>query len=180
MVKLERRVWMHLSAAGGAALLAVAGIAGCGGSGAGSTRPHSSSTTRSTGISSGPPSIHTGPLSLSPAHPTTRSQLTFGFTAPVASGVHGSHVISYSLSLSGPAGAGCVGVHEAGAPAVGRGARGQITVGPAELGAPWCPGRYEARLLELRSAHCTGSAPCPQYVAVAGLVGRRTFTIRHG
>ena len=63
------------------------------------------------------------------------------------------------------------------ADAVTRGAQGQITLGPAELREPWCTGMYEARLLELSSAHCTGSAPCPQYVRVVGIIGRATFTV---
>ena len=173
---------MRLPATGAVALLAAAALSGCGGSGSrsasgpgGST---ASSTTRST-HSSPSPAPGSG-LSLSPTHPTTSSELTFVFTAPVASGVHGSHVIDYSLSITGPAGSGCVGAHEAGAPRVGRGVRARITIGPAELHAPWCAGRYSARVLELRSAHCTGSAPCPQYVSVVGLVGRTSFTIRSG
>jgi hypothetical protein len=96
----------------------------------------------------------------------------------VASGVHGRHVISYSLSLVGPQQAGCVSAHEAGAPRVAAGTGARIVIGPGELHAPWCAGRYVARLLELTSAHCTGTAPCPQYVRVVGLVGRRTFTVR--
>lgn len=124
------------------------------------------------------PSGRTGSLSLSPSDPTTSSELTFRFIAPVTSGVHGKHVINYTLSLLGPEEAGCVGAHEAGASAVVHGAQAQITLGPAELHAPWCAGRYLARVIELRRAHCTGSVPCPQYVAVVGVVGRMRFTIR--
>jgi hypothetical protein len=94
--------------------------------------------------------------------------------------VHGKHEISYSLSLVGPDRTGCVGAHETGSPPVARGGQGQIVLGPSELQGPWCAGRYSARLLELSSAHCTGSAPCPQYVRVVGLVGRTTFTVRGG
>jgi hypothetical protein len=187
MVKLARPVRMRLPAVGAAALLAASALAACGGSGSGGSAGStgsgsgsaSTSATRSTSTGSGTsPAPAQGTLTLSPARPTTRSELTFGFTAPVAAGVHGSHVIYYDLSLVGPTGTGCVGAHEAGASSVGRGVRAQIVVGPAELHAPWCQGRYLARVLELRRAHCTGSRPCPQYVAVAGVVGRLTFTIR--
>jgi hypothetical protein len=94
--------------------------------------------------------------------------------------VHGTHEISYSLSVVGPERAGCIDAHEAGSPSVARGGQGRITLGPAELQEPWCAGLYVARLLELSSAHCTGSAPCPQYVRVVGIIGRAPFTVRRG
>jgi hypothetical protein len=180
---------MRVPAAGAAVLLAAGALAGCGGSGSGgsdaggsglgatSSRSGSTTSSTSTTTSSAP---HSGSLSLSPARPTTSSEITFGFVARAATGVHGSHEISYSLSLIGPDHAGCVGAHESGSPPVARGAQGRITLGPAELQAPWCAGRYSARLLELSSAHCTGSAPCPQYVRVVGLIASATFTIRRG
>lgn len=186
MGEFSLRICQRAAAAGTAALAAAALLAGCGGSGSGSgttsrtaATSQSSSTTASTTTTTAtaPPA---GTLGLSPAHPATKSELTFTFTAPVASGVHGSHVISYGLSLLGPDQTGCVGTKEVGSPQVAKGARTQITVGPTQLHAPWCAGRYLARLLELRSAHCTGSAPCPQYIAVVGLVGRVAFTIRPG
>jgi hypothetical protein len=191
MVKLARPARMRVPAAGAVLLLAAGTIAGCGGSGppgsggAGSTGSGGSgspgsgpSTTASTSTHPAPP--RPGSLTLNPADPTTRSEITFTFTARAASGVHGTHEISYSLSVLGPDLTGCVGTHETGSPSVARGAQGQIVLGPSELRAPWCAGRYSARVLELSSAHCTGSAPCPQYVRVVGLVGRATFTVRGG
>jgi hypothetical protein len=153
------------------ALLAATVVAGCGGSGA-----------RSTSTTSGAllPEPHANSLGLTPAHPRTGSELAFAFTAPAASGVHGAQVIGYSLSVTGPAGARCVGAHEVGSPSVVRGARARITVGPAQLDAPWCAGSYSARVLELSRAHCTGSAPCPQYIRVVGIVARTAFVIRRG
>lgn len=185
MAALARRVRMPAPGLGTVALFAAVALGGCGGSGSGSSgRTASRSTTHSTRTTtsptSPPPSGRTGPLSLSPPDPTTGSELTFRFTAPVAGGVHGKHVINYTLSLLGPEEAGCVGAHEAGAPAVVHGALTKITLGPAELHAPWCAGRYLARVIELRRAHCTGSVPCPQYVAVVGVVARTRFTIRRG
>jgi hypothetical protein len=184
MVEFACRVRMSVPAAGAAVLLAAGALVGCGGSGSSSsesgasptTGSTSTSPTTSTGTTSATP--HSGSLSLSPARPTTSSEITFAFTARAATGVHGSHEISYDLSLLGPDRAGCVGAHEVGSPPVARGAQGRITLGPAELQEPWCAGRYSARVLELSSAHCTGSAPCPQYVRVVGLVGRATFTVR--
>lgn len=191
MVELARRVRMRVPAAGAAVLLAVGGLAGCGGSGSGGSAGAGSAGSGSTPSSSPAPATgststttssapHSGSLSLTPAAPTTSSEITFAFTAPASTGVHGAHEISYSLSVTGPDRTGCVGAHETGSPSVARGAQGRITLGPAELQGPWCAGRYAARLLELSSAHCTGSAPCPQYVRVVGLVGRATFTVRRG
>ena len=190
MVELARRVRMRVPAAGAAVLLATGALAGCGGSGSGShsggaggggsgSGPGTSPTSVSTSATT-PSSSHAGSLGVSPAAPTTSSEITFSFTAPVATGVHGRHEISYSLSVVGPDRAGCVNAHEAGSPDVARDAQGQITLGPAQLREPWCTGYYIARLLELASAHCTGSAPCPQYVRVVGLVGRARFTVRRG
>jgi len=183
---LACRVRMPVPALGAAALLGAAMLAGCGSGGSGrssgsGTASGSGSATRSTSTTSATASRnHRGSLSLTPSDPTTSSELTFRFTAPVTSGVHGKHVIDYTLSLLGPQRPGCVGSREAGAPAVVRGAQTQITLGPSELHAPWCAGRYLARAIELRRAHCTGSVPCPQYVAVVGVVGRLSFTIRPG
>jgi hypothetical protein len=178
MVELARRVRMRAVAAGATALLTAGALAGCGGSGShgsgsGSTAAGGSTTTAATTGDS-------GSLSVSPVDPTTHSEITFGFTARAATGVHGRHEISYSLSLVGPDTGGCVNAHEAGSPQVAAGAQGKITLGPTELQSPWCVGHYVARLFELSSAHCTGSAPCPQYVRVVGLVGRTTFRVRRG
>lgn len=191
MVRLACRIRMGVPAAGAAVLLAAGALAGCGGSGSGSggsggsgsgsggSSSRSRTATGTTGTVT-TPAPHSGSLTLTPADPTTTSEITFAFTARAATGVHGSHEISYSLSLMGPYRTGCVGAHETGSPSVARGAQGRITLGPAELNAPWCAGRYSARLLELSSAHCTGSAPCPQYVRVVGLIGSATFTVRRG
>jgi hypothetical protein len=162
------------------ALLTALALAACGGGGSGARPPASGASSGSTPVEGTGSGGAAGSLEITPRRPTTSSELSVTFTAPLASGVHGTHVISYTLSLVGPQHAGCVATHEAASPAVGRGARSRIVLGPSELHAPWCAGSYIARVLELRSAHCTGTTPCPQYVAVAGIVGRRMFTIRRG
>jgi hypothetical protein len=117
------------------------------------------------------------PLHVSPAHPATTDPITFGFTAPQATGVHGKFRISYSLSITGPSGNGCTGAKEAAIQQAGKGGTASVTIGPTELGAPWCPGAYSVRALELESAACTGSAPCPQYIRVVAIVARARFTV---
>jgi hypothetical protein len=151
-----------------AALAAGLSLAGCGGS-----RPPSSGGTGGATV----PSAGAHTLSVRPSHPTTRSEVAFGYTVPVASGVHGSQEIGYSLSLTGPAGAGCAGVHEQNGPTARRGQAVSITVGPRELGRRWCAGEYTARVIELQRAHCTGSAACPQYIRVVGIIARASFTV---
>ncbi|HET9125602.1 MAG TPA: hypothetical protein VFN65_12030 [Solirubrobacteraceae bacterium] len=177
-MELPRRTRMRIPAAAAAAFLLAAGLAGCGGSGASGTASSSTAPgSRSSGSATTPRAGSASSLTISPARPTTRSELSFTFTAPLTSGVHGRHVISYSLSLVGPQQAGCVSAHEAGAPRIAAGPGARITIGPGEPHASWCAGRYVARVLELASAHCTGATPCPQYVRVVAVVGRRTFTV---
>lgn len=150
-------------------LLVTCLLAACGASGA-----HSGSSSPETGTLPTPTATSLG---VSPAHPTTQSQITFGFTAPVASGAHGAYQISYSLSITGRGGPACIGAHEAAAPAVAAGARASIVVGPAQLGRPWCAGSYSARVIELRRAVCKRSRPCPQFIAVVGIVARGDFRV---
>ena len=157
----------------GAAAAAVAAaavlLAGCG-----SSAHHASTTPPANTVPAGAP----GTLRISPAHPTTRSSIEFAFTAPVTSGVHGRAEIDYSLSVTGTGGSGCVGAHEAAAPRTAKGARASLAIGPSQLGRPWCPGRYSARVIELQRAHCTGGTPCPQYIRVVAIVARATFAVR--
>lgn len=109
------------------------------------------------------------------AHP--RSEITFAFTSRAATGVHGKIQLSYSLSVTGPSGQGCVGAREAPTPKAGAHQRTAITLGPKQLGGNWCPGSYTARVIELQRAACNTSAPCPQYIRVVGIVARGTFRV---
>ena len=152
------------------AMLPAAGIplAACGSS-------HTASTPANTVPSSSPHS-----LSVTPARPGARAEVAFAFTAPARSGVQGREVITYSLSVTGTGAPGCVAAHESAAPAVARGAQATVRLGPAQLGGPWCPGRYSARVIELARAHCTGATPCPQYIRAVAIVARGTFVVAHG
>ena len=144
-------------------------IAGCGGGSP--PQSHTTSTPADPVPQSG------APLTISPANPTTADPIDFSFTAPVAAGPDGKFRIGYSVSITGPAGNDCVGTHEASVAQVGRGATATVTVGPPQLGHPWCAGGYTARAFELQSANCTGSKPCPQFVRVVGIVARTSFTV---
>ena len=154
-----------------AAALTAAALAACGSSGHGSATQPAGTTGATTPAA---------PLAVRPAKPTTSTEIGFGFTAPVATGDHGSTDTSYSLSVTGPAGRGCVGVHEATGPTAARGQAVTITVGPNQLGKPWCAGLYTARVLQLASAACRKGTPCPQYIRVAGTVAQGRFHVTRG
>jgi hypothetical protein len=123
---------------------------------------------------------NTATIDVSPAHPVTTDPVTFAFTAPQATGVQGKDRLSYSVSITGPSGSGCEGAHEAAISQAGKGGTASVTVGPSQLGNPWCAGAYTARALELESAACTGSAPCPQFIRVVGIVARASYTVSSG
>ncbi len=124
------------------------------------------------------PQSGAGTLRVSPAQPLTHSPIGFSFTEPVSAGVHGKYEIAYSLSITGADAPGCVGAHEASPGPVAAGARATVTVGRAQLGRPWCPGHYAARVIELQRPHCAARAPCPQYIRVVAIVARATFEVR--
>jgi hypothetical protein len=167
---------------GSAAALATVAllIAGCGSSHSHAAPGGSSATGSGTTPGPGtPPS--SGPLMVTPANPATTDPITFAFTAPAATGVQGKDRISYSVSITGPSGNGCVGAKEATISQAGKGGTASATVGPQQLGGqPWCAGAYTARAFELESAACTGSAPCPQFIRVVGIVARASFSVRSG
>jgi hypothetical protein len=150
---------------------ALALICGCGSS--------STATSASTGVGSGGslgPS-GSGGLMVTPAKPHATSKITFSFTSPTRTGIVGKVIDSYSLSVTGPAGENCKGSHEQPGTTVAKGATERISVGPAQLGANWCVGPYTARVFEIQRAYCKPGALCPQYVRVAGIVARTSFTI---
>jgi hypothetical protein len=100
------------------------------------------------------------------------------FRTPQAVGRSGGFQRSYSVSASGPTGAGCQGY--AGG-AVGRARKGQlvhVTLSPD--GGPWCAGLFHGRVEEVGRAVCSerpGTA-CPLFIALLRRVGTFTFRVR--
>jgi hypothetical protein len=139
-------------------IAAAALVAGCGGS-------SSSSTSAS------------GSLAVSPQHPHASSTITFSFIAPTRAGIDGKVINSFSLSVTGPAGANCKGSEERAGSPVAKGATAQISLGPTQLGANWCVGPYTARVFEIQRPYCKPGALCPQYVRVAGIVAKTSFSV---
>jgi hypothetical protein len=151
------RRWRRLGAAIVVTIAVAVLLAGCGGS--------SSSTSA------------TGSLAVTPQHPHASSTITFSFIAPTRAGTVGKVVDSYSLSVTGPAGANCKGSDERPGSPVAKGATAHISLGPAQLGANWCVGPYTARVFELQTPYCKRGTLCPQYVRVAGIVAKTSFSI---
>jgi hypothetical protein len=116
-------------------------------------------------------------LTVSPQRPHSSSKITFSFTSPTRTGIVGKVIDSYSLSVTGPAGANCKGSAEQGGSPVAKGATERISLGPAQLGANWCVGPYTARVFELQRAYCKPGVLCPQYIRVAGIVAKTSFSI---
>ena len=116
-------------------------------------------------------------LTVSPQHPHPSSTVTFSFTAPTRAGIVGKVIDSYSLSATGPAGTNCKGSAERAGSPVAKGAVERIGLGPTQLGADWCVGRYTARVFEIQRPYCKPGAVCPQYVRVAGIVATTSFSI---
>jgi hypothetical protein len=113
----------------------------------------------------------------SPQDPHASSTVTFSFTAPNRAGIVGKVIDSFSLSVTGPAGANCKGSDErAGTPAA-KGATEHIALGPTQLGANWCVGPYTARVFEIQRPYCKPGLLCAQYVRVAGIVAETSFSI---
>jgi hypothetical protein len=116
-------------------------------------------------------------LTVSPQHPHASSTVTFSFTAPTRAGIVGKVIDSFSLSVTGPAGVNCKGSVERPGSPVAKGATAHIAVGPAQLGANWCVGPYTARVFEIQRPYCKPGVVCPQYVHIAGIVAKTSFSI---
>lgn len=140
--------------------------------GAGSSTPSTTTTTTSGAISRGGPSA----LSVNPASGTPQSVIRFSFTSPGGATGAGTQV-SQSLSIVGPHGAGCVGIHDEAVPVTPAGQTVDISVGPAQLGGTWCPGTYAARVEVLARPKCGQGMMCPQFIRVVAVLGPQTFTI---
>lgn len=138
-------------------------LAACGGGAS-----HSTHSTHSTS----PPAPVAGRLSIQPPAPTTRSRVTFAFTAPATAGHHGSSQLSFVLTLAGPRHMGCLGAQIAPVPRAIKGQTASLV-----LGGGWCPGTYAARVQEFARPSCRPGQMCPQYVRLVATVATTSFRI---
>jgi hypothetical protein len=180
------RVRPGLAVAATVAALVIA-VSGCGSSSTTSTTgaagsPGTTTAATSTGGTSsggpGTPGIPRATLTVTPTSGDQYTKFTFGFTAPDASGRHGTTDSSYALSVSGPHGANCTGAESSTLPAVIQGQRVMVALGPG-AGDRWCAGRYTARVDELERPICTAGQMCPQFVRIVAAVGPVSFRITY-
>jgi len=168
-----------------AAAVLVLGAAGCasssntttstvsgGAPGTGSASTGTSATTGSGGAPRGGPSA----LSVSPTSGSAQSVIHFSFTSPGGTS-DASTQLSQSLSVMGPHGSGCVGMHAQAVPVAPAGRAVDVSVGPAQLGGAWCPGTYAARVEVLARPKCGEGMMCPQFIRVVAVLGPATFRI---
>jgi hypothetical protein len=188
---MTRRARAYLTATATAIALAAA-LTGCGQSsntttsttststGAPGTGPPSSSTPTATGTTgSGTTGTPSGShaLGVSPAVGSPQSTMRFSFTSPQGSGPQGGTLISAALSVVGPHGSGCVGIHQQALPSEPAGQSVGVAVGPTQLGGSWCPGTYTARVEVLARPKCGQGMMCPQFIRVVAVFGPTTFRI---
>lgn len=148
-------------------LLAIAGPSACSGTGA------ASSTHSAPGaVGPAPSALVVTPRSGGPA-----TSFTFTFKAPDSSGVMGKTRLGYTLSVIGPARAGCVAARSSSVPSVAKGATVSLGLVPARLGGRWCPGTFRAQVTEVQTPVCAPGTMCPQYIRVVGVVARTTFRV---
>jgi hypothetical protein len=142
---------------------------------AGGAAPTSSTPTSATtpvATSGGP-----GTLTASPAAGSPDSVIRFAFTAPAGAATQGREEVSASLSVMGPQKAGCVGIHEQPLPSLPAGRQTSVSLGPAQLGAKWCPGTYHARVEIVARPKCGQGMMCPQFIRVVATLGPAIFRI---
>ena len=103
--------------------------------------------------------------------------MRFSFASPAAAATQASTQSSGALSIVGPHQAGCVGVHDEAIPSEPAGQTVDVSVGPAQLGGPWCAGTYTARVEVVQRPKCATGMMCPQFIRVVAVLGPVTFRI---
>jgi hypothetical protein len=106
-----------------------------------------------------------------------QSVMRFSFALPAAAATQASTQSSGALSIVGPRQAGCVGVHDEAIPSEPAGQTVDVSVGPAQLGGPWCAGTYTARVEVVQRPKCAAGMMCPQFIRVVAVLGPVTFRI---
>ena len=162
------------AALGGCAASSNTTSSGAGATSPATTAPHTTTTTTSSATTPrGGPSA----LSVSPTVGSKQSVMRFSFASPAAAATQASTQSSGALSIVGPRQAGCVGVHDEAIPSEPAGQTVDVSVGPAQLGGPWCAGTYTARVEVVQRPKCAAGMMCPQFIRVVAVLGPVTFRI---
>lgn len=121
----------------------------------------------------------TAPIRVAPVVGLPGTAFVVSFVAPDRTGVIGSIRLRTKLSATNAqAGKGCLAQVAGTTPAARRGQRVRVRLDPMLKGGRWCPGVYRGTVLELQSAVCPQTEPCPTYVAVRRRIGRFTLRVR--
>ena len=139
--------------------------------------PSSPGPTTTTGSGTAAPPGGSGALAVTPAVGSPRSVIHFEVTLPYRTGPQGSLEIANALSVVGPQRPGCVGAHQEALPSLPTGQMAGVTVGPSQLGGPWCPGAYTARVEVVARPKCGPGQMCPQFVRLLAVLGPVRFRI---
>jgi hypothetical protein len=132
------------------------------------------STSSTSATSSSTPSR----LTVSPSTGAPTTTFTLHFNAPASSGKLGQTRLGYTVSLSGPAGAGCLSARSVGLPTALKDTPIPVALDPAKLGGTWCAGTHTARAVEVETPICSPGTMCPDFIRVVGTVGTATFRVR--
>jgi hypothetical protein len=116
-------------------------------------------------------------LTVSPSTGAPTTTFTLHFNAPASSGKLGHTQLGYTVSLSGPAGAGCLSARSVGLPTALKDTPILVALDPAKLGGTWCAGTHTARAVELQTPICSPGTMCPDFIRVVGTVGTVTFRV---
>jgi hypothetical protein len=116
-------------------------------------------------------------LTVSPSTGAPTTTFTLHFKAPASSGKLGHTQLGYTVSLSGPAGAGCLSARSVGLPTALKDTPIPVVLDPAKLGRTWCTGTHTARAVELQTPICSPGTMCPDFIRVVGTVGTVTFRV---
>jgi hypothetical protein len=145
-------------------------LVGCGS--ATPTKPGASASSTSAGSSSTP-----SRLTVSPSTGAPTTTFTLHFNAPASSRSLGHTRLGYTVSLSGPAGAGCLSARSVGLPTALKDTPIPVALDPAKLGGTWCAGTHTARAVEVETPICSPGTMCPDFIRVVGTVGSATFRV---
>jgi hypothetical protein len=145
-----------------------------------SSTPTTGSATTGSATSTGSATTPQGGPSALSVNPTVGSKgsvIHFSFTSPTPGAAQSTQQTSSALTIVGPNGAGCVGIHNEPVPSLSAGQTEDVAVGPAQLGGPWCAGTYTARVEVVQRPKCAQGMMCPQFIRVVAVLGPVTFRI---
>ncbi len=131
-------------------------------------------STSSTSASGAPTSLR---VTVTPSMGAPTTTFTLHFSPPASARDLGHTRLGYTVSLSGPAGAGRPAARLVEVPTAVKDTPTPVALDPAKLGGSWCAGTHTARVVELETPVCSPGTMCPDFIRVVGTVGTATFRV---